>query len=116
MSSAPWYRAVLGDELVRWCTPAPGAAVGEPPPLARVAVEEALAGDVEAVALYFPPLLGDDLADRLLELCRSVKGRLRVVQVRTPSRAEPQRSARAKKGVPAMHKDARYVFLAKSRM
>lgn len=80
----PWYRSVLGAELARWNQDGLGG-------YTRVAVEEAL-GDVEVVALYFPPLLGDDLADRLAELHDKVnarEARLRVVQVLTPLASSP---------------------------
>lgn len=90
MASPPWYRAVLGAELARWTHDGaseaadggsaaktatttdgsslkPGSSVG----YALVPVDEAL-GEADVVALYFPPLLGDDLTDRLVELHRAV--------------------------------------------
>lgn len=91
MSSPPWYRAVLGGELARWTHQQPSEAAasagtststttttdcsslkpGSSAGYALVPVERAL-GEADVVALYFPPLLGDDLTDRLVELHRAV--------------------------------------------
>ncbi|KAJ1524215.1 hypothetical protein ONE63_010735 [Megalurothrips usitatus] len=107
--STPWFRTVLGGQLARWTPPAEKDGVTAPT-YSLVPVEEALA-DAEVVALYFPPLLGDDLSQRLAELQRAVnddddgaaankqaedgnangnaRPRLRVVQVLTPLPASP---------------------------
>ncbi|XP_052128314.1 nucleoredoxin-like [Frankliniella occidentalis] len=99
MTSTPWYRAILGDVLARWAQREQDGDNDKDAssPTGRrswtlVPTAEALAGDPEVVALYFPPLLGDDdLAERLLELHHRVndaqepgRGRLRVVQVLSP--------------------------------